>query len=100
MVLYNVTMNVDKRIESDWLQWMKTIHIEKMIATGHFVECKVFELLSDEPQGTTYSVQFFAKNEEDILAFQESLGEQFHHEIISKYGDSVMLFRTMLKQVH
>ncbi|MBU2915984.1 MULTISPECIES: DUF4286 family protein [Reichenbachiella] len=100
MVVYNVTMNVDSGIEKDWFQWMKDIHIKNVIETGYFVDCKVFQLISDEPQGTTYAFQYFADAYEDVLKYQEEHGARLQMEVVSRYGDKVMSFRTMLEQVH
>ncbi|MCV9388552.1 DUF4286 family protein [Reichenbachiella ulvae] len=100
MVLYNVTMNVDKGIEEDWLNWMKEVHVKDVLATGFFSDCKVFQLMSEEPQGTTYAFQYFAKSAKDIQAYQDQHGAKLQMDVISRYGDKVMSFRTLLKHVH
>ncbi|UXP33580.1 DUF4286 family protein [Reichenbachiella agarivorans] len=99
MVLYNVTMNVEKEIESEWLQWMKETHVKDVMNTGYFIECKIFQLLSEEPQGTTYAFQYFAKSAKDIQTYQDTYGAKLQMDVISRYGDKVMSFRTLLKQV-
>ena len=33
MIIYNVTVGVDKSIEADWLAWMKEVHIPDVIKT-------------------------------------------------------------------
>lgn len=100
MVLYNVTMNVDKEIEEEWLKWMKDVHIKDVIATGYFSDCKVFQLMSEEPQGTTYAFQYFAASAKDIQQYQNEHGAKLQMDVITRYGDKVMSFRTLLKQVH
>ena len=38
MIVYNVTVNIDKNIVDDWLTWMKEIHIPEVMKTGFFIK--------------------------------------------------------------
>ena len=58
MILYNITVNIDKTSETEWLQWMKEVHMLEVMATGMFVESKIFMVLNEElNSGTSYSIQ-------------------------------------------
>ena len=74
MILYNVTVNIDKESEADWLQWMKAVHIPEVLATGMFVENKIFKLISppENNQGTTYSIQYFASSLKELDDYLEN----------------------------
>ena len=43
MIVYNVTCNVENPMASEWLEWMKTVHIPEVMATGCFVENKILK---------------------------------------------------------
>jgi len=98
-ILYNVTVNVDKSVEQDWLDWMKKVHIPEVMDTKLFQEYKIFRLLVDEDQGNTYAVQYFAKSIEKVLTFQANYAQALQSKVYSKYGDKAVDFRTMLQQV-
>ena len=45
MIIYNVTINVDESIHSDWLKWMQNKHINDVLATGLFTNAKMVKVL-------------------------------------------------------
>ncbi|WP_109833216.1 DUF4286 family protein [Reichenbachiella versicolor] len=100
MVLYNVTVNVDKTVEKDWLAWMQKEHIPEVMAAKLFESYKIFRLLVNEDQGNTYAIQYFAKNVNKVLSFQANYGEALQVKVYRRYGDKVVDFRTMLEQIY
>ena len=52
MFLYNVTVGIDKDVEFEWLEWMRTDHIPKVIATGLFKTSKIYKVLHDQDDGS------------------------------------------------
>ena len=40
MIIYNVTVSIDKEIEKQWLDWMKNTHIPDVMNTALFLDCK------------------------------------------------------------
>ena len=75
MILYNVTVNINKESESDWLQWMTTVHIPEVLATEMFMESKIFKLISppEENQGSTYCIQYFASSLQKLDDYLEKI---------------------------
>ena len=50
MLLYNVTISINKSHEADWVQWMKENHIPKVLNTGMFTGHQFYIVLShDDP---------------------------------------------------
>ena len=45
MLIYNVTIKVDRIIAREWLQWLQQEHIPAIMATGCFTEYRVVRLL-------------------------------------------------------
>jgi hypothetical protein len=100
MVLYNVTVNIESMVEGEWLQWMKSIHIPKVMATGKFVDSKIFKLLHDEEDGSaTYSVQFFATSVKEVNEYLESYAPPLVKSHMERYKDKHVAFRTLMEQV-
>src|SRR5690349_8057948 len=48
MLLYNVTVGIDKVLEAEWLIWMRDQHIPAVMATGYFKEYKMYKVLHDQ----------------------------------------------------
>lgn len=99
MILYNVTINIDTQVEAEWLQWMKDTHIPNVLETGLFTDYKIYKILAEEPQGRSYSIQYFTKSLEDINEYQEKYAPALRDEVMQKYGKHLVAFRTMLESV-
>ncbi|MEQ8531829.1 MAG: DUF4286 family protein [Imperialibacter sp.] len=100
MVLYNVTVNIESVVEEEWLHWIKSIHIPKVMATGKFVESKIFKLLHDEGDGSaTYSVQFFAASVKQVNEYLETYAPALVQAHMERYKNKHVAFRTLMEEV-
>ncbi len=100
MILYNVTIAIDKVIEDEWKSWMSEVHIPDVIATGQFIDHKFFEVLShDDPRSTSFSIQYFAKSMDNLQVYQENFAEKLQQEHQEKFANKFVAFRTVLQSV-
>jgi hypothetical protein len=94
MIVYNVTFSVDKEIAEEWLSWMKDKHIPGVLEAGLFDDYRFLKVLSHEDDHTfSYAVQFHSQTFEGA--------EKYHlnDEIQRRYGDRVLSYSTILKEV-
>ena len=100
MILYNVTVNIENDVEDEWLAWMKNDHIPKVLATGQFVDHKIYRLIGEIPNnGTTYSIQYFASSMQQIDTYLTKFATKLRDEHIQKFKDKHVAFRTVLELV-
>jgi hypothetical protein len=100
MILYNVTVNIDNEVEQEWLQWMKEVHIPDVMATGQFLENKLFKLLHEsEDNSTNYSVQYFAKTLDHVLEYQERHSKKLQEDANQKFKDRFVVFRSVMELI-
>lgn len=100
MILYNITVNVEKDVEQDWVTWMKETHIPEVLATNKFVENKLFRIMHDsEDGGVNYSVQYIAKNMEQVMAYQHQYFDQHNAVVQKKFPKKLAIFMTLLEMV-
>ena len=100
MLLYNVTVGVDKDIEEEWLQYMREKHIQDVLNTGLFVESKMYKVLHDQEEGTiSYSIQYFARSIEDVQQYLEVFAPALIEEHRKKFHNRHIAFRTLLQEV-
>lgn len=98
MVLYNVTVKVDKDIQQEWVDWMKQEHIPDLINTGLFVDAKLFRLLEvDEQDGITYAAQYFCKTLDEYKAYINQHADTMRSRGIERFGDKFVAFRTLMQ---
>ena len=98
MIIYNVTLNVEKSIVEEWLGWMKNTHIPEVMQTNMFEKYTLLKLLNEEyTENPTFAVQYFAKSQENIDAYIKNFAPALRQKTEVKYGTKVLAFRTFLE---
>jgi len=98
MLIYNITINIDENIQKDWLQWMKEIHIPKVMNCKLFVEYKILKLIVDD-EGHTYSIQYSCKSMKEYEVYQTKYALQLQKEHTDKFKNQFVAFRTLLEEI-
>ncbi len=96
-VLYNVTVSVDHDVAADWLEWMKSVHIPDVMATGMFIDFRVLKVLSGENSGMTYAIQYVCESHEKLNEYQTVHAPALQRDHMSRYGERAVAFRTVLE---
>lgn len=98
MIIYNVTINVDKTITKEWLEWIKE-HIPQVLATGKFKEAKLTKVLVEDDETDTYSVQYRAHSREALDVYYAEDAERLRGDGLKRFSDKMLTFRTELEVV-
>lgn len=103
MYVYNVTLKVDPKVESDWISWMKEKHIPDVMKCGLFQSYKVLILkdspFADESEGNTYIVQYYFDEMDKYKCYLAEFAPALQQEHLQRYGQSVLGFRTILEEL-
>ncbi|MCA6362995.1 MAG: DUF4286 family protein [Bacteroidetes bacterium] len=99
MILYNVTINVDDDVHDEWLHWMKTVHVPDVLATGCFMEGRIFRINVEEQQGKSYSFQYRAATIDDYERYKTNHAPALQKDVINRYNGKFVAFRTVLEEV-
>lgn len=97
MYIYNVTINIEAEVHQDWLQWMKETHIPDVLDTGLFEDGRLLEVMVDEAQGITYSVQYRIADLDKLKLYQEVYAPKLQAEHQQRYPEKFVAFRTILR---
>ena len=98
MLLYNVTIGIDKQLEAKWLQYMKEKHIPDVLKTGMFVSGKIYRVLHDNEDDTlSFSVQYFAKTIDHVQRYLEEFAPALRDDHQKHFQH--VAFRTLLEEV-
>lgn len=98
MILYNVTISIEKTVAAEWLQWMKEVHIPEVMATSFFIKNQIARVMEDEDHGgVTYAVQYTARNMEDLMEYQREHAPALQAKHSERYKDRFVAFRTVLE---
>lgn len=99
MIVNNITINIEKQLEQEWLAWITKDIIPQVLDSALIKGHSRLKLLNEvEGQGVTYSFQFHYNNLEDYQASNPSPAiflYQLHYEL---YKDRFVLFETLLQR--
>jgi hypothetical protein len=101
MIIYNVTLNVKKEIESEWVRWMKEKHIPDIIKTNHFNSWKMLKILvpGGMPDETTYVVSYTTDSMEKYEEYARNEAPRLQMEHVEKYLGKFTASRAILEDV-
>ena len=101
MIVYNVTIKIARAIHTDWLEWIKEVHIPEVIQTGCFTHATILRLLEvDETEGPTYAIQYFAESKGLYNNYIENHAPGLRQKSFSKWGDKFIAFRSVMQVVN
>ena len=101
MIIYNVTIKVDKTIAEEWLNWLKDEHITDVTGTGCFTNARIMRLLEvDESEGPTFAVQYFAESKALYNRYIEKYAGVMRQKSFEKWGDKFIALRSVMQVVN
>ncbi|MCM4152612.1 DUF4286 domain-containing protein [Arenibacter sp. N53] len=97
MYIYNVTMNIEESIQTEWLSWMKEVHIPEMLDTGKFSKALMTKVLVEEEMGgITYSIQYTTDSKETLQKYYDEDAERLRKKAMELFSGKFVAFRTEL----
>jgi len=99
MLLYNVTVGIDKEIETQWLAFIKSNYGPRVIGTGLFLDFKVYKVLThDDDTSVSYSMQFFSDSIENVLLYLNKHAPAIVEDHRRQFKDRHIVFNTLLEE--
>lgn len=100
MFIYNVTIQVTWAIHEQWLEWMTTIHMPEVVATGCFSSSRLLRLVEvDETDGPTFAAQYTAASKSLYNQYISQYAEGLRKKSFDQWGDQFIAFRSVMQQV-
>lgn len=100
MIIYNVTVSIEKEVSEEWVAWMRKVHIPDVMATGYFLENRFAKvLLVGDEDGVTYTTQYVCKNMADLQQYQGSHAPRLQAAVNEKFEGKFAAFRTVLETI-
>ena len=100
MLIYNVTTGLDKKIEQEWIAWMKEVHIPEVMKTKIFVSKRLYKVLtSDDQNMVSYAVQYTAQSLGQLEKYLEEFAPALRDKVKERFGSQLASFRTVLEEI-
>ncbi len=100
MLLYNVTFGIDKKIETEWIAWVKENYIPALMETNLFIDYKFYKVLThDDETSVSYSLQCFANTIEHVVKYLNEFAPAIVEAHRIHFKDQHAAFNTLLDEV-
>jgi len=100
MIINNITINIEKEFEEQWLAWMLEEIIPEILNSSSIIGNSNLKLLSEvEGAGATYTFQFHFPTLMDYHASKVSPATHLYEMHYTLYKDKFVLFETLLEQL-
>ena len=96
MIIYNVTLSINPKIESSVLAWLRETHIPEVMDTGLFLSYNMFKIIEShkERSHNSYAIQYTLESWEKFDDYSLNFAEELQAKTRTKFGENVLAFRT------
>ena len=86
---------------NEWLDWMRTVHIPAVMATGCFISYRLTRILSDEdePDGKTFAIQYTSPSPETFDRYLRDHASALQLEHRRKFSNRFVAIRTLMQVI-
>ena len=100
MIIYNVTICVDKEVEYEWVEWMRSKHIIEVMQTNCFFKYQFGRIISHKEQDTTsYTVAYFCENMKKLHEYQTMFANKLQKDHQQNFENTTHAFRTLIEVI-
>jgi hypothetical protein len=99
MIIYNETIIVDEGIYKEWLNWMQTVHIPAVMATGYFDYYRILNVMDSPNEGVTYCIQYHANKLENYNRFNSEHMQRLQAIHQQRFENMFVMFNTLMQTI-
>ena len=99
MIIYSVTINLDPAIESEWIEWMKTVHVPYVLRTGCFIDCRIHEVLESADSERIYVLQYQCRSLGDYHRYRDNFAPALQKDHTDRYAGRFRGSRQILSEI-
>ena len=99
MIIYNVTVSVEKSVKEDWLKWMQEVHIPEVMATGVFLQSQINRVMVQGDSDNTFAIAYTCDSMKNLHQYQVNFAPELQQKHVARYGDKAVAFRTLMEVI-
>lgn len=98
MIIYSVTITIQPGIESEWIDWMKKVHVPDVLRAGCFSECRFYKVLGSEGNDLTYVLQYQCRSLAEYHRYRDNFAPALQKEHTNRYSGQFRGSRQLLEE--
>jgi len=99
MLVYNETIIIEENSYTEWLEWMKNVHIPAIMATGYFESYKILNVVDSPNEGITSCVQYYTATSENFNKFYNQHFNKFQSLHQQRYENRFVMYNTLMEVI-
>ena len=99
MILYSVTITIDAEIESEWIDWMKRVHVPDVVRTGCFTGSHIYKLIASDAANPSYVMQYHCRSLAEYHRYRDNFAAALRKEHFDKFAGRFRGSRQLLEEV-
>jgi hypothetical protein len=99
MIVYSVKININSKIEKEWLQWMKEEHIKDVLDTKYFSDWNLYKVLipSGIENEVSYVIEYITDSIEKYEAYVKNVSKRIQEEHRKKFSGNFTAARSVMQ---
>lgn len=93
MIVYKVSVEISPERETEWVAWMRDVHIPDVMATGSFEGYEFSRSLSD----ATYTIAYRCRDESTYEEYQKAHSPELQKKHSDRFHGDFKATRQLLK---
>jgi len=99
MILYNITVIVDKDIEIEFKEWAHRVFLPELAKTDLFKSQALLKIIDSPNEGETFCLQMHASDEEKIGTFQQNQLILLHNQSAEVWANKIYTFESRMQYI-
>jgi len=98
MIIYSVTITIQAGIESEWVGWMKQVHIPDVLRTECFLECRTYKVVDSEGDEPVYVLQYHCRSLEEYHRYRDNFAPALQKDHTDRFAGRFRASRQLLEE--
>jgi len=100
MIIYSVTIHIQKDVETEWLQFMQEKHIQEVINTGYFTDAAIRRVLVPlETSYSTYNMEYVTDHIEKYDAYLKNAATNMQKDVMNRFAGKFTADRKVYEEI-
>jgi Domain of unknown function (DUF4286) len=99
MIIYSVTITIERSIESEWVDWMNRVHVPDVMRTDCFTECRTYKAVGSEGEELTYVLQYRCESIEEYHHYRDNFAPALQKEHSDRFAGMFRGSRRLLEEI-
>src|SRR6478735_2609436 len=99
MIIYKVEITIEPGIESEWIDWMKRVHVPDVVRTGCFLACRIYKVVDSAAADPTYVMQYHCRSLDEYHRYRDSFAPALQKEHSDRFAGRFRGARQLLEEV-